>query len=150
MTVEATFRVDRPVAEIYEFLVETANFSVVDKALVRHEPAGRMEPGMHGTMEHRRVGMQVRTSWWVALLEPPTRLVVGIRGAGYELDEEVQLRGTDGMTELHVIDRLWGTSRLGDLFVALAAGPLRRDLRARGDRLRAVLGTPTEASTSDR
>jgi hypothetical protein len=137
LEVEATFEIDRSRRETYDFLIDTRSFPKVDPTLVAFSPEGTMEPGMRGTMRNRRGGMTATTRWRVVTLEPPDRIDVEILGMGYRLVETVTLRDVaDGKgTELRVVDRLWGTSWLGNVFVALSRGFLRRDLEARGGRL---------------
>jgi carbon monoxide dehydrogenase subunit G len=133
--------VARPRADVYEFLVDTANFKKVDRALVAYEPEGRMEVGTRGTMRHRRGGMTARTTWHVTELVPDERLAVEIRGMGYWMQELVELSDDGAGTAMRVVDTLAGTSLLGRLFVAISGGFIRRDLEARLSLLRTALAT---------
>ena len=139
LEVVAEFRVPRPRHDVFEFLVDTGHFRQVDRALIDFEPHGRMIVGMQGTMRHRRAGITVRTRWRVVDLVPDERLVVRVRGAGYEMSEDLRLEETDGETLMRVVDLLVGTSRLGTLFVRISRSSIRRDLAARGERMRAAL-----------
>ena len=134
------FRVARDRHDVYEFLVDTGHFRQVDPALRAFEPGGRMAAGTRGTMHHRRAGLPVRTTWHVAELVPDERLVVGIRGMGYALTEAVSLSDAIRGTTMRVEVRVTGTSALGDLFVLVSRGSIRRDLDARGRRLLTALG----------
>ena len=58
---------------------------------------------------------------------------------GYELTESVQLTAVDGGTDMHVVITLLPTSLGGRAFVAMSRGIVERDLRARSQRLRALL-----------
>jgi hypothetical protein len=64
---------------------------------------------------------------------------------GYGMIEEVDLEPTDTGTRARFVDRVWPTSLPGRLMVALSGGIMRRDLRARADRLKALLDGPLEA-----
>ena len=139
LEVEASFRVDRSRLAVYEFLTDTSSFRRVDSALIDYTPEGRMVAGMAGTMRHRRGGMTARTTWRVAALEPPTRIAIEIDGLGYRMTEVVTLDDAPDGTAVRVLDRLWGTSLVGRLFVAASRGFLRRDMEARGARLRTAL-----------
>ncbi|MBI3751151.1 MAG: SRPBCC family protein [Chloroflexi bacterium] len=141
LEVQATFVIDRPRHEVYDFLADTTNFPKVDRSLIDYSPRAQMELGMEGTMRNRRGGMTAATTWRVATLEPGTRIEMEIRGIAYRMTELVTLRdASEGHgTEMQVLDQLWGTSFPGRLFVAASRGFIRRDLIARGAALQAVL-----------
>lgn len=86
--------------------------------------------------------MTARTTWTVTTFEPPHRLVVEITGPGYGMTEEAALEATAGGTSARFVDRVWPTSLPGRVMVALSGGIMRRDLRARADRLRRLLEGP--------
>jgi hypothetical protein len=143
---------------VYEFLVDTDNFRLTDAALIDYTPHGMMAVGTAGTMRHRRGGMTVTTRWDVAQLVPGLRIVVCIRGMGYDMQEAVDLVDSGSGTEVRVVDSLTGTSLLGRAFVSMSKGFLRRDIAARGLRMRAALedhggtspGSAREAATQAR
>jgi hypothetical protein len=61
----SSFEVDRSPAEVFAFLADTANFPVVDPALVDYSPTGLLSAGLQGTMAHRRGWIVARTTWTV-------------------------------------------------------------------------------------
>ena len=137
--IDSTVDLTGPPNEIFDFLADTRSFKAVDAALVEVEPEGRLTVGMAGRFRHRRAGMPARTTWRVMELDPPRRLSVEIRGMGYAMTEEVDLQPTATGTRAKFVERVWPTSLAGRLLVALSGGIMRRDLRARADRLKAVL-----------
>jgi hypothetical protein len=137
--IETILEVGRPPGEVFDFLSDTASFKAVDPALVEFEPEGRMAIGMTGRFLHRRSGLPARSTWSVVELQPPRRLVVEIAGMGYGMTEAADLEETDTGTRARFIDRVWPTNLPGRLMVALSGGIMRRDLRARADRLKAIL-----------
>lgn len=137
--IESTLEIDRPPPEVFDFLTDTRSFKVVDAALVEFEPHGRMTAGMTGRFLHRRSGLPARSTWRVAELDAPRRLSVEIQGMGYAMTEEADLTASAGGSQVRFVDRVWPTSLAGRLLVALSGGIMRRDLRARADRLKAVL-----------
>jgi hypothetical protein len=62
-----------------------------------------------------------------------------ITGPGYELTETTTLEATTDGTRTTIVDVLQPTSLGGRLFVALSGPFIRRDLRARSERLRSLL-----------
>jgi len=139
LEVDAAFTVDSPRAVVYDFLIDTASFPVVDAAMVDWSPRGVMVAGTDGTMRRRVGGMTVTEKWRPVELVPGQRIVVDIRGMGYEMRETVELRDAGTGSEVRVLDSLTGTSLFGRLFVAVSKGFVRRDIEARGRRLRAAL-----------
>ena len=128
-----------PRERVFEFLADTRNFPVVDRALVEFEPHQRMVLGLEGTFVHRRGGMKARTTWHVAELETPSRIRVGVSGAGYEMEETANLATTDAGTIAAFVDSVWATSLAGRLMVALSGRIMRRDLEQRAALLKAAL-----------
>ena len=140
--IESTFRFDRSPAEVFAILADPANLRVVDPALVDFSPSGQLSAGLQGTMAHRRGPMIARTSWTVTEHDAPRSLVVEIQGSGYGMTEAAILEPSDGGTRATFVDRVWPTSLAGRLMVALSGGIMRRDLRARAERLRTALEQP--------
>jgi carbon monoxide dehydrogenase subunit G len=145
--IESAFQIDRSPAEVFAFLADTANFRVVDPALVDYSPTGQLRAGLQGTMAHRRGWLVARTRWTVTEHDAPRSLVVEIRGSGYGMTETATLEPTEGGTRATFVERVWPTSLAGRLLVALSGGIMRRDLRARAERLKAVLEQPDDIST---
>lgn len=141
LEVNGSFVVDSPRSAVYDFLIDTASFPVADAAMVDWSPHGLMVVGTDGTMR-RRVGggMTVKTTWHVVELVPGVRIVIDVRGMGYEMREVIELREAGAATEVRVLDSLTGTSLPGRLFVAASKGFVRRDIEARSGRLQAALG----------
>lgn len=146
LEVSGSFTVDSPRTAVYDFLIDTASFPVVDPDMVDWSPHGIMVDGMEGTMRRRAGVMKVKTTWRVAGLVPGVRIVIDIRGMGYEMREVVELRDAGTGTEVRVLDSLTGTSLPGRLFVAASKGVIRRDIDARGRRLQAALEGPVHTS----
>jgi hypothetical protein len=141
-SIERIIDIDRPQAEVFAYLADTASFAAVDRALVEYEPHGVLTEGLEGRFVHRRGGMRARTTWKVEELTAPSRLRVSLRGMGYEMESLVELGPDDGGTLARFVDSVWPTNLGGRLMVALSGGIMRRDLRARSDRLKAILGGP--------
>jgi hypothetical protein len=141
--VERVLDIDRAPSDVFDFLADTASFPAVDLALVDYQPRGRLVEGLEGTFTHRRGGMTARTTWRVEELVAPTRLRVSIAGLGYGMESLAELaRDGDGEGEGTVarfVDAVWPTNLYGRVLVALSGGIMRRDLRARADRLKAIL-----------
>ena len=137
--IETVLEVGRSPREVFDYLADTASFKALDLALVEFEPDGRMTAGMTGRFLHRRGGLPARSTWSVEELDPPRRLLVEIAGMGYGMTESADLEATDGGTRIRFVDRVWPTTLPGRLMVALSGGIMRRDLRARADRLRSIL-----------
>jgi len=131
--------VARPPEAVFDFLVDTDSFAVVDRALVSFEPRGVMKVGLHGTFVHRRGGMTARSTWEVTELERPSRIRVAIRGMGYEMDEIATLSATRRGTLATFVDAVRPTSLAGRFLVALSGGVMRRDLDQRARLLKAAL-----------
>ena len=140
--------IDRPPGEVFDFLADTRSFKVLDHALVEFEPEGPLAIGMTGRFLHRRSGLPARSTWRVTEIDAPRRVSVAISGMGYGMTEEASLEATPAGTRVRFIDRVWPTSLAGRLMVALSGGIMRRDLRARAERLKAVLedGRPERGS----
>ena len=145
--IESTLELTRPPGEVFDCLADTRSFKEVDAALVEFGPQGRLQYGMTGRFLHRRNGLPARSTWQVIELDAPRRLSVEIRGMGYGMIEEADLEATPSGTRVRFVDRLWPTSFAGRVMVAVSGGIMRRDLRARADRLKAVLEQPLDRST---
>jgi hypothetical protein len=145
--IESMLDVDRSPNEIFDYLADTRSFKEIDAALVEFAPQGKLEHGMTGRFLHRRNGLPARSTWQVIELDAPRRLSVEIRGMGYAMTEEADLEATPTGTGVRFVDRMWPTSLAGRVMVALSGGIMRRDLRARADRLKAVLEQPADRST---
>jgi carbon monoxide dehydrogenase subunit G len=141
--IESTLELDRPPREVFDFLADPANLHLVDPALVDFSPTGQLSAGLQGTMAHRRGWMVARTTWTVTEHDAPRSLVVEIKGMGYGMTEAATLEPAKGGTRATFVDRVWPTSLAGRLLVALSGGIMKRDLRARGERLRALLEQKT-------
>lgn len=139
MQVEHEIDVRRPPAEVFAFLADADSFHLVDSALVEWSWTGPLRPDAAGTFVHRRGGMRARTAWAVTELDPPRRLSVAIRGAGYEMDETATLVAADGGTHVRFVDQVRPTSLLGRLLVLASSRIMERDLRTRAARLKAAL-----------
>ena len=141
--IESTLDIAQPPNEIFDFPADTRSFKAVDALLIEIEPEGRLAAGMTGRFLHRRGGLPARTTWRVTELDPPRRLSVEIHGMGYAMTENVDLEPTANGTRARFVEHVWPTSLRGRLLVALTSAIMRRDLRARADRLKAVLeGSP--------
>jgi uncharacterized protein YndB with AHSA1/START domain len=140
--IESTLELTRPPDEVFDYLADTRSFKEVDAALVEFEPQGRLEYGMTGRFLHRRNGLPARSTWHVIELDAPRRLSVEIRGMGYGMTEAADLEATPSGTRVRFVDRVWPTSLAGRVMVALSGGVMRRDLRARAERLTAILEQP--------
>lgn len=68
-----TMRTARSPDDVFGFLIDRANWAVVDPALVELTPMGRLALGASGTMTRRVSGMRVTTAWEVSELEPGAR-----------------------------------------------------------------------------
>jgi len=145
--IDSTLELTRRPEEVFDYLADTRSFKDVDSALVEFEPQGKLEHGMTGRFLHRRNGLPARSTWQVIELAAPRRLAVEIRGMGYGMTEEADLEATASGTRVRFVDRVWPTSLGGRVMVALAGGIMRRDLRARADRLKAVLEQPVDRLT---
>ncbi|MBI2780640.1 MAG: SRPBCC family protein [Chloroflexi bacterium] len=131
--------VARPPADVFAFLADGESFRLVDPALVDYGPHGPLHAGSTGWFKHRRGGMTARTTFRVSEFEAPARLEVAIAGMGYEMTESAILEATPTGTRARFVDRVWPTSLPGRLLVALSGGIMRRDLRERSARLKALL-----------
>ena len=139
MQIRHEIEIERQPEDVFDFLIDTATFRVVDPALVSYTPPGVMRLGLTGTFVHRRSGMIARSTWSVEELERPWRLRVAVRGTGYAMEEEANLAATNVGTRVTFVDSVRPTSTLGRLMVALAAGIMRRDLKERAARLGSAL-----------
>jgi hypothetical protein len=139
LQVRHEIEVARPPEVVFDFLIDTDSFPVVDRALVSYTPHGLMRVGLSGTFVHRRGGMTARTTWKVEELERPSHLRVAVRGMGYEMDEEATLVATDSGTHATFIDTVRPTSIPGRVMVALSTGIMRRDLNKRAALLKSTL-----------
>ena len=131
--------VARSPTDVFAFLTSADGLRAVDPALVDYGPPGPLRAGRTGWFKHRRFGMPARTTWRVTTFEQPTRLEVAISGMGYAMTESAALEATPTGTRARFVDRVWPTTLPGRLLVALSGGIMRRDLRSRADRLKAVL-----------
>ena len=145
--IESTLDLTRPPDEVFDYLADTRSFKEVDAALVEVEPQGKLEHGMSGRFLHRRSGLPAHSTWQVIELDAPRRLSVELRGMGYGLIEHAELEATPSGTRVQFLVRVWPTSLAGRVMVALSGGILRRDLRARAGRLKAVLERPVDLRT---
>lgn len=137
--IERDVEIARDVAAVFGFLTDPTKFGVVDHALVSVEPMTPMALGAGGRMTHRRGGMTARTTWAVTAFDPPRALTVEIRGSGYVMTEAAVLVPASDGTRIRFVDRIWPTSSMGRILVALSRGIMERDLRARATRLVAAL-----------
>ena len=131
--------VARPPSDVFALLVDPESFRAVDPALVDYGPRGPLTAGSEGWFKHRRGGMTARTTFRVSELDPPRRIKVAISGMGYGMTEAAELEATPTGTRARFVDRVWPTTLPGRLLVALSGGIMRRDLRARAARLKALL-----------
>ena len=139
MEIRHEIEVARPPEAVFDFLVDTDSFAVVDRTLVSFEPSGVMRVGLLGTFVHRRRGMTARCTWEVTELERPSRIRVAIRGMGYEMDEIATLSATGSGTLATFVDVVRPTSLAGRFMVALSGGIMRRGLDQRARLLKAAL-----------
>lgn len=145
--IESALELTRRPDEVFAYLADTRSFKEVDAALIEFEPQGKLEHGMTGRFLHRRHGLPARSRWQVIELDAPRRLSVEIRGMGYGMTEEADIEASPAGTRVRFVDRVWPTSLAGRVMVALSGGIMRRDLRARAERLRALLEQPVDPST---
>ena len=139
MQIRHEVEVARPPEDVFDFLIDTDSFRIVDRALISSTPGGLMQVGLSGTFVHRRGGMTAHSAWTVAELERPSRLRVAVRGMGYEMDEVANLVATGSGTHAIFVDTVRPTSIAGRLMVAVSGGIMRRDLAARAAVLKAWL-----------
>jgi hypothetical protein len=140
---EHSLEVARSPAEVYAFLIDQDNWVALDPATTDITPRRTVHGGMTGTITRRVAGMRVRNGFLVTALEPDRRLDMRLTGAGYALTETTTLEATPGGTRATIVDVLEPTSLGGRLFVAVSGPFIRRDLKARSERLRSLLGAPT-------
>ncbi|MEO5704532.1 MAG: SRPBCC family protein [Candidatus Limnocylindrales bacterium] len=125
--------------DVFAFLTDEAGIRAVDPALVDYGPPGPLGEGATGWFKHRRGGMTARTTFRVTAFEPPHRIEVAISGMGYAMTESAVLEAMAAGTRARFVDRVWPTNLPGRVLVALSGGIMRRDLRARSARLKAIL-----------
>jgi len=94
--------------------------------------------------------MTARTTWHVNELVPGELWRSRSAALGYRMREPVELSDDGPGTAMFVVDELSGTSLLGDLFVAISKGFIRRDLQARAALLRAALESAPGTRSSRR
>ena len=131
--------VRRSPAAVFELLSDTEHFQTIDPAMVDYGPKRPLVAGGEGWFKHRRGPMTARTTFRVLTLDAPRRLEVEIAGMGYGMTESAELEATPTGTRARFVDRVWPTTLPGRLLVALSGGIMRRDLRARAARLKALL-----------
>jgi carbon monoxide dehydrogenase subunit G len=124
---------------VFDFLVDTESFRVIDRALVSFEPGGLMHVGLRGSFVHRRGGMTARSTWEVVELERPSRIRVAVKGSGYEMDEIATLSAVGSGTRAAFVDVVRPATLAGRVMVALSGGIMRRDLDRRARLLKAAL-----------
>jgi hypothetical protein len=139
MIAEYTVDTARPPTEVYAFLIDQDNWAALDPTLLDVSPRGEVVVGMAGTMRRRVNGLRVTDTWIVTALEPSSRLAMRVRGPGYEVTETMTLEAIPQGTRVTVVDVLEPTSLGGRLFVAVSGPFIRRDLKARFERLRSLL-----------
>ena len=139
MIIEGMTRIAASPEQVFEFLADPTRWSEYDPTLVEATPRERLTVGATGIVRIRRMGVTAKATWTTTDLEPPVRVTQHTRGLGYELTESVQLTAVDGGTDMHVVITLLPTSLGGRAFVAMSRGIVERDLRARSQRLRALL-----------
>jgi hypothetical protein len=89
-------------------------------------------------------GLRVTDTWIVTALEPSSRLAMRVGGPGYELTATMTPEAIPQGTRVTIVDVLEPTSLGGRLFVAVSGPFIRRDLKARSERLRSLLGAAPE------
>jgi hypothetical protein len=134
--------VAREPGAVFGFLTSPEGLRAVDPALMEYGPPGPITAGGTGWFAHRRGRLVARTTWRVTAFEPPGRLEVEIAGMGYGMTETADLEATATGTRARFVDRVWPTTIPGRVLVALSGGIMRRDLRARAARLKALLEGP--------
>jgi hypothetical protein len=139
--------VGRAPGDVFAFLTSAEGLRAVDPALVAFGPPGPLAAGGEGWFRHRRGGMTANTTWRVTAFDAPTRLEVAISGMGYAMTESAELEATTLGTRARFVDRVWPTSLPGRLLVALSGGIMRRDLRARSERLKSILEAEAPPAT---
>lgn len=139
MEIRHEIEVARSPEAVFDFLVDTESFRVIDRALVSFEPGGLMHVGLRGSFVHRRGGMTARSTWEVIELERPSRIRVAVRGSGYELDEVATLTAVGSGTLASFLNVVRPTTFAGRVMVTLSGGIMRRDLGRRAGLLKAAL-----------
>ena len=139
MEIRHEIEVARSPETVFDFLVDTESFRVIDRALVSFGPGGLMHVGLRGSFVHRRGGMTARSTWEVVELERPWRIRVAVKGSGYEMDEIATLSAVGSGTRASFVDVVRPTTLAGKVMVALSGGILRRDLDQRARLLKAAL-----------
>ena len=148
MEIRHDIEVARSPEAVFDFLADTANFPVVDRALVSFEPSGLMHLGLHGTFVHRRGGVTARSTWEVVEFVRPSRLRVAVRGSGYEMDGVATLSAGGSGTHASFVDAVRPTSIGGRVMVAFSGGIMRRDLNRRARLMKAALEGVTGSNGS--
>jgi uncharacterized protein YndB with AHSA1/START domain len=141
--------VARPPGEVFALLVDPDHFRVLDPAMRDYGPKGALTQGSEGWFKHRRGAMTATTTFRVTEFDAPRRLEVAISGMGYAMTEAAELEATTTGTRARFVDRVWPTTLPGRLLVALSGGIMRRDLRARAGRLKAILEGQTREARPD-
>lgn len=146
-----TFELDvaRPPGEVFALLVDPDHFRVLDPAMRDYSPKGALTSGTEGWFKHLRGGMTATTTFRVTDFDSPLRLAVAISGMGYAMTEAADLEATPNGTNARFVDRVLPTTLPGRLLVALSGGIMRRDLRARAGRLKAILEGGTSEGRPD-
>ncbi len=131
----------RPPERVYAVLIDQNAWAALDPPLVDFAPRGPLAVGMTGTMTRKVAGRRITDGWTVLELEPGTRFAMRVTGAGYELIETITLEATAGGTRATTVDTYRHTSLGGRLLIAVSGPFIRRDLRERHKRLKALLET---------
>ena len=129
----------RPPERVYAVLIDQGAWATLDPPLVDFAPRGPLAVGMTGTMTRKVAGRRITDGWTVLELEPGTRFALRVTGAGYELIETITLEATAGGTRATTVDTYRHTSLGGRLLIAVSGPFIRRDLRERYKRLKALL-----------
>lgn len=138
MIAEYTVDTARPPTEVYAFLVDQDNWTVLDPATLEITPRGDVHEGMTGTITRRVGGMRVKNGFLITELVPDSTVSMRITGPGYALTETTTLEATPEGTRVQIVDVLEPTSLGGRVFVAVSGPFIRRDLKARSERLRSL------------
>lgn len=137
---ERSIDVGRPPTEVYEFLVDQDNWAALDPATLDVTPRGEVHEGMTGTVTRRVGGRRVKNGFLITALVPDSLVSMRITGPGYALTETTTLEAASEGTRVSIVDVLEPTSLGGRVFVAVSGPFIRRDLKARSERLRSLLG----------
>ena len=126
-TVTGSAHINKPVAEVFAFMTDSANWPDVEVGLLDIQPRGKVAVGSKGTETRDMRGRKIQATWEVAELEANKKLTVNGGGPGMKVRAVTSFAQKDNGTDVAFTMDYWPQGLMMKLMSPMIKGQFKKD-----------------------